>query len=92
MIEIFKNAKSFNELIEQLTPEIYQQLKTAVEIGKWPTGQKLSQDQRALCMQAVIAYDKKHMPEQERTGFVPPKTTACGDGNKPDDEQVITLK
>ena len=26
---------SFNEMIKNITPEIYQSLKLAVEIGKW---------------------------------------------------------
>lgn len=93
MNEIFNNIRSFAELIDQLTPDIYQQLKTAVEIGKWPTGQVLTQEQRGLCMQAVIAYEQKNIAEHERSGFVPPKKTACGSkDNNPDDEQIITLK
>ena len=93
MNDIFKDIGSFSELIEKLTPDIYQQLKTAVEIGKWPTGQALSKEQRSLCLQAVIAYEQKNVAETERTGFVPPKNTACGShDNKPDDEQVITIK
>jgi len=93
MLEIFKDIRSFSELIDKLTPDIYQQLKKAVEIGKWPTGQALSKEQRSLCLQAVIAYEQKNVTETERTGFVPSKKTACGSqDNKPDDEQVITLK
>ena len=29
---------SFNQAIENITPEIYQNLKLAIEIGKWPDG------------------------------------------------------
>lgn len=93
MNEIFNDIRSFSDLIDKLTPDIYRQLKTAVEIGKWPTGQGLSKEQRELCMQAVIAYEQKNIAEDERTGYVPPKKTACGSNdNKPDDEQVITIK
>lgn len=93
MNEFFNNIQTFSELIEKLTPDIYQQLKTAVEIGKWPTGQALSKEQRELCLQAVIAYEQKNMTEEERTGYVPPKKTACGSNdNMPDDEHVITIK
>jgi len=30
-----------------------------------------------LCMQAIIAYEQG-IPEDQRTGYVPPKTTPCG--------------
>ena len=35
---------SFNEMIQNITPEIYQSLKLAVEIGKWADGNKLTAD------------------------------------------------
>jgi uncharacterized protein YeaC (DUF1315 family) len=28
----------YNQLIAQLTPEVYLRLKTAIETGKWPDG------------------------------------------------------
>jgi len=91
MIDTLKQAQSFDELITLLTPEVYQQLKTAVEIGKWHTGQPLSKEQRALCLQAVIAYEKNYVNEQDRSGYVPPKNTPCGDKDN-DGEQVITVQ
>ena len=92
MFELFKNVNSFDELIDRLTPEIYQQLKTAVEIGKWPNGQSLRKEQREICLQAVIAYEKKFLTEKERTGYVPSKKTACHDNRPSDDDQILTLK
>lgn len=92
MFELFKDVNSFDELIDRLTPEIYQQLKTAVEIGKWPNRQALRKEQRELCLQAVIAYEKKFLSEKERTGYVPPKKTACNDNRPSDDDQILTLK
>lgn len=68
----------FAKLIERLTPEIYQRLKLAVEIGKWPDGRKLSNEQRELSLQAVIAYEIEHdFPQQERTGYVDTGDSAC---------------
>ena len=61
---------SFLEAIENITPEIYQNLKLAVEIGKWPDGRKLSLEQKELCLQAMIAYELKHLPEDQHTGFM----------------------
>ena len=39
---------SFAEMIENITPDIYQSLKLAVEIGKWADGRKLTAEQREL--------------------------------------------
>ncbi len=68
------------KLLNTITPDIYQNLKTAVELGKWPDGNKLSAEQRQLCMQAVIAYEHKHLPPEEHTGYIPPEPHRfCGD-------------
>jgi uncharacterized protein len=81
-------------LLNSLTPEIYQHLKVAVELGKWPNGEKLSSDQRQLCMQAMIAYEHKHLPPEEHTGYIPPEPhTFCGDDHDHDHpEQEKPLK
>ena len=70
------------QLLKSITPEIYQQLQKAVEIGKWPDGRSITEDQRSLCMQAIIAYDQRK-PEHERTGYVPEKKSACATDDKP---------
>lgn len=64
------------QLLDSITPEIYESLKRAIEVGKWPDGRALSDGQKELCIQAVIAYDEGK-PADQRTGYVPPKSTAC---------------
>lgn len=64
---------SFAEMIENITPEIYQSLKLAVEIGKWPDGRKLTQEQKELSLQAMIAWETHNLPEEERTGYMGPQ-------------------
>jgi len=64
---------SFAAMIENLTPEIYQSLKLAVEIGKWPDGRKLTQEQKELSLQAVIAWEIQNLPEDQRTGYMGPQ-------------------
>ncbi len=64
---------NIDELINSITPEIYENLKRSIELGKWPDGRPLTQEQREHSMQAVIAYELKHLPAEERTGYVPPK-------------------
>lgn len=78
-----------NQLLQAITPEIYQRLVRAVEIGRWPDGRALSAEQRESCLQAIIAYDQRK-PEEQRTGYVPPKSTACADTVP--SEQPLTWK
>ena len=47
-------------LLNAMTPDVYQRLATAVEIGKWPDGTPLSPEQRDSCMQAVMLYQSRH--------------------------------
>lgn len=69
----------FQQLIDSITPEIYERLQRAVETGRWPNGETLTQEQREYSIQAVIAYDLKHKPAHERTGYIPAKPhTHCG--------------
>ena len=94
--------KSVSDLLRNITPDIYKQLKRAVEIGKWPTGEKISKEQSALCLQAIIAYEENNMPPESRTGYIPPKEhTHCGStkgeivlGDKTidDEPQPLTFK
>lgn len=70
---------NLSDLLANITPDIYENLKRAVELGKWPTGQRLSSEQRQTCMQAMIAYEHQHLPPEEHTGYIPPEPhTYCG--------------
>ena len=62
-------STSFAQMLENITPDIYEGLKLAVEICKWP-------DQVEPCLQAVIAYEAKHLPEDQRTGYMGPQECA----------------
>jgi uncharacterized protein YeaC (DUF1315 family) len=64
---------SFAEMIENITPDIYQSLKLAVEIGKWSDGRKLTAEQRELSLQAMIAWEIQNVPEDQRTGYMGPQ-------------------
>lgn len=64
---------SLAELLKSITPDIYENLKRAIELGKWPNGQTLDKEQQALCMQAVISYEHEHLKAENHTGFIPPK-------------------
>ncbi|MGI4836886.1 MAG: YeaC family protein [Janthinobacterium lividum] len=64
---------SFAHMIENITPEIYESLKLAVEIGKWSDGRKLTTEQKELSLQAVIAWEMNNLPEDQRTGYMGPQ-------------------
>lgn len=61
---------NFEQLISNITPEIHAALRRAIEIGKWPNGEALTQEQKALCMEAVINYEHRFVDESERVGFI----------------------
>lgn len=37
---------NLDEMINSMTPEVYQRLSTAVELGKWPDGVALTVEQK----------------------------------------------
>lgn len=55
----------FNDLVSSITPETFERLIQAVELGKWPDGVKLSDEQREHCIQLVMAYQAKYSPSEE---------------------------
>jgi uncharacterized protein YeaC (DUF1315 family) len=59
-----------DKLVKSITPEIYKNLKYAVETGRWPNGEPVSDPQREQCLQAIIAYDHLQLPESERVGYI----------------------
>jgi uncharacterized protein YeaC (DUF1315 family) len=60
----------YRELIETMSPAIYQSLRLAVEKGKWPDGKTMTAEQRETTLQAVIAWGERHLPPEERVGFI----------------------
>jgi uncharacterized protein YeaC (DUF1315 family) len=56
------------DLLNTMSPEIYQKLKQAVETGKWLDGKPLDENQKALCLQAVMLYQSKvEQPNEHMT-------------------------
>ncbi|MEX1669194.1 DUF1315 family protein [Zhongshania guokunii] len=82
----------FEQLIDNISPAIYEGLKRAIEIGKWPDGRVLTQEQREHCMAGVIAYDLKSRAENERVGYIDRGKKAegevCGDDHDHSDNDA----
>ena len=53
-------------LVNSMTADVYERLRSAVETGKWPDGTPLSDDQKASSMQAVLLYQAKIAKSSER--------------------------
>lgn len=74
-------ANNFNDAAAQISPEIHQRFRQALETGKWPDGRLLTAEQKDLCMEAVLIYEAAHnMAESERVGYIDrtKKTAPCG--------------
>lgn len=48
------------EIIASMTPEIYQRLATAVELGKWADGVALTPEQKENSLQLVLLWQAQH--------------------------------
>ena len=51
---------NLDEMIDSMTPEVYQRLSTAVELGKWPAGVALTPEQKENSMQLVMLWQARH--------------------------------
>ncbi len=83
-------VKEFTEFSQNLNPDIYQSLKKALELGKWPDGKRLTQEQRETCMQAIISYEAAHLPEEERAGYLGQTCKSqSGEGSNTSDKPIV---
>lgn len=79
---------TFADMIEKMSPEIYQALKLGVELGRWPNGQQLTLEQKEISMEAVLRYEAQSaIPEEQRVGYVAPKKSKPANT----DEQPINI-
>ncbi|SCC40186.1 YeaC family protein [Kosakonia oryziphila] len=48
------------QIVNSMTPEIYQRLVTAVEVGKWPDGVALTSEQKENSLQLVMLWQARN--------------------------------
>ncbi len=58
-------SEQLEQLLSIMTPEIYQRLVTAVELGKWADGVALSEEQKAHSLQMVLLWQSRHNHDAE---------------------------
>lgn len=91
-----KNIESLQDILAMMNPEVHMNLKTAVELGRWPDGRKLSAEQLEYCLQAIIAYEQEFLPEAQRVGYIDRtglNKTECDDpapGPEPEAHDQVT--
>lgn len=56
---------NLDDMISSLTPEVYQRLVTAVELGKWPDGVALTPEQKENCLQLVMLWQSRNNHEAQ---------------------------
>ena len=81
-------ADSFEKIVRAMTREVYENMRRAVELGRWPDGRAVSPEQRETSLQAIIAWETIHLPEEQRTGYMP--TNDCS--SKADEERPVSLR
>lgn len=81
--------ESIEQLIDEMNSDIYGSLKLAVEIGKWGDGARLDKEQIDFCMQTIILYEAKHLPEQDRVGF--DLSASCKSKSTAEQTQTISI-
>ncbi len=56
---------NLDDMLATMTPEIYQRLVTAVELGKWPDGVALTPEQKENSLQLVMLWQSRHNSEPQ---------------------------
>lgn len=88
-----KTIESIRDILDLMDPEVHENLKTAVELGKWPDGRRLTPEQLEYCLQAIIAYEQQ-LPEEQRVGYIDRtglKKTHCDDDKPAVSQQSVPL-
>lgn len=62
---------TFEKVAQNLTEEVYHRLRESLQLGKWPDGKMLSDEQKKICMEAIITYEVANdVPEYKRVGYI----------------------
>ena len=56
---------NIEQLINAMSPQVYQILKDGVELGKWPNGEPLTDDQRQQATQAMMLYQGMKLDQKD---------------------------
>lgn len=62
---------NIDDLIASMTPAIYNNMKEALELGRWGDGRAVTPEQKEHSLEALIRYEHlNNVPENQRVGYV----------------------
>jgi len=73
--------------VASLDRATYENLRRALELGRWPDGRTLEPRQREICMETVLNWEVAHLPPEQRSGYIELK--ACSDVPQPDRIRIL---
>ncbi len=79
----------------QLDADTIASLRQAIERGKYSDGRRLTEDEVAMCIQVVIAWEHAHLMPDQRTAFIDrgskkeDEHCASSQGDTPTDGQPV---
>lgn len=82
----------FEQFVASLTPDVIKRLRQGIENGKWPDGQLLTPEQRAKSLEAVLIWEARHLPEDQRTGYMAQKCAGNKNGKHREQEPQSILR
>ncbi|WP_105199782.1 MULTISPECIES: YeaC family protein [unclassified Pseudoalteromonas] len=57
---------NIDQLVQSITPEVYERLQYGAATGKWPDGNPLSEQQKEQTVQLVMLYQAKVLKSDEQ--------------------------
>lgn len=82
-----QRPKDFSSAVASLDRATYENLRRALELGRWPDGRPLEPRQREICMETVLNWELVHLPPEQRSGYIEPKP--CKDAPAPDRIRIL---
>lgn len=62
--------RDFTSAAAGLDRPTYENLKRALELGRWPDGRTLEPRQREICLDAVLSWEAVNLPPEQRSGYI----------------------
>lgn len=84
-----QRPRDFASAASSLDRPTYENLRRALEIGRWPDGRTLDARQREICLDAVLTWEAAHLPEDQRTGYI--ERAACSGDDAPPEDRIRIL-
>ncbi|WP_396589225.1 YeaC family protein [Bermanella sp. R86510] len=83
---------NIDDLIASMTPEIYKNMRDAVELGRWGDGRAMTAEQKTHSLEALIRYEHLHnIPEEQRVGYVDTSNKKKKSAATSDDTQPLKI-